>query len=132
VLSTGPHDVYYSRTVSYGWQFGVSEGLTAGPSDWERLRYVQGYAFREQGPVDHGRQIGERHESVRWEGGDALRRRVEDLRTAMLQKYRGFIARLVAAGRVTDGEARSLAQPPFDVSIVDARADKRHPLPAIK
>jgi hypothetical protein len=57
VLSTGPHNVYYSRTVSYEWQFGVSEVSRAGPSDWERLRYVQAYAFPEQEPVDHVRQL---------------------------------------------------------------------------
>jgi hypothetical protein len=59
VLSTGPHNVYYSRTVSCRWQFGVSEAWRAGPSDWERLRYVQAYAFPEQEPVDDVRQIGE-------------------------------------------------------------------------
>jgi hypothetical protein len=132
VLSTGPYNVYYCRTVSYGWQFGVSEVSRAGPSDWERLRYVQAYAFPEQEPVDHVRQIGERHESIRWEGGDALRRRVEDLRAEMLENYRGFLANLVTAGRLTDADAKSLAQPPIDVRIVDLRTDKSQPLPAIK
>jgi hypothetical protein len=132
VLSTGPHNVYYSRTVSYEWQFGVSDASRGGPSDWERLRYVQAYAFPEQEPVDQVRQIGERHENLRWEGGDALRRRVEDLRTEMRQNYRGFLASLVTAGGLTDADAKSLAQPPIDVRIVDLRADKSQPLPAIK
>jgi hypothetical protein len=132
VLSTGPHDVYYSRTVSYRWQFAVSEVLTGGPSDEERLRYVQASAFPGQGSVDDVRQIGERHESIRWNGGDALRRQVEDLEAEMLQRYRGFLASLVAAAALTDADANSLAQPPVDVRISDSRANKSQPLPAIK
>jgi hypothetical protein len=131
VLSTGPHDVYYSRTVSYGWQFGASEAYIGGPSGADRLRYVQAHAFPEQEPFDHVRQVGERHERVKWEGDDALRRRVEDLRAEMLAAYRGFLASLVAAHRLTASEAKSLAHPPIDVRIVDAR-EKSVPLPVIK
>jgi hypothetical protein len=132
VLSTGPQNVYYSRRVSYGWQFGVSENSRESPTDLERLRYVQSYAFPGQDMVDRVRQIGERHESIRWEGGDALRRRLEHLRTEMLQNYRGFLARLVTAGGLTEADATSLAQPPIDVRVVDSRKDRSHPLPAIR
>jgi hypothetical protein len=132
VLSTGPRVVYYSRTVSYGWQFAVSEVDIGGPTGAERLRYVQAYVFPEREPQDFVRQIGERNESARWEGDDALRRRVDDLRVDMLQKYRDFLATLIARGRLTAADSQSLAQPPIDVRIVDARKDTSRPLPAIK
>jgi len=132
VLSTGPRVVYYSRTVSYGWQFGVSEVSIGGPTGAERLRYVQAYAFPEHEPLDRVRQLGERYDSARWEGEDALRRRVDDLRADMLQKYRDFLATVVAKGRLTAADSQSLAQPPIDVRIVDARKDTSRPLPAIK
>jgi len=132
VLSTGPRVVYYSRTVSYGWQFGVSEVYIGGPTGAERLRYAQTYAFPEHEPIDRVRQLGERYDSARWEGEDALRRRVDDLRADMLQKYRDFLATVVAKGRLTAADSQSLAQPPIDVRIVDARKDTSRPLPAIK
>jgi hypothetical protein len=132
VLSTGPRVVYYSRTVSYGWQFGVSEAYIGGPTGAERLRYVQAYAFPEHEPFDRVQQLAERNEVARWEGDDALRRRVDDLRADMLQKYRDFLTTLVTRGRLTAADAQSLAQPPIDVRIVDARKDKSQPLPVIK
>ena len=58
------------------------------------------------------------------------RGRVEDLRADMLQAYRGFLASLIAAHRLTASEATSLADPPIDVRIVDAR-EKSAPLPVI-
>lgn len=132
VLSAGPRPVYYSRTVSYGWQFGVSELVLGGPTGAERLRYVQAYAFPEQEPFDQVRQLGERYDSARWEGDDALRRRIDDLRADMLQRYRDFLATLVARGRLTADDSKSLAQPAIDVRIVDARKNKSRSLPAIK
>ena len=112
VLSTGPRDVYYSRSVSYAWQFGVSEVYIGGPSAADRLRYVQADAFPLQAPFNLARQLGERHQSVQWDGDDALRRRVEDLRGDMLQAYRRFLASLVNAHRLTSSDAKSLEQPP--------------------
>jgi hypothetical protein len=50
----------------------------------------------------------------------------------MIQKYRDFLATLVAQGRLTADDSKSLAQPAIDVRIVDARKDKSRPLPAIK
>ena len=132
VLSTGPRVLYYSRTVSYGWQFAVSEVYIGGPTGAERLRYVQAYAFPEHEPLDQVRQLGERYESARWEDDDALRRRIDDLRADMLQHYRDFLATLVARGRLTAADSQSLAQPAIDVRIVDARKDKSRLLPAIK
>ena len=132
VLSTGPRVLYYSRTVSYGWQFAVSEVYIGGPTGAERLRYVQAYAFPEHEPLDQVRQLGERYDSARWEGENALRGRIDDLRADMLQHYRDFLATLVARGRLTAADSQSLAQPAIDVRIVDARMDKSRPLPAIK
>jgi hypothetical protein len=41
ILTTGPHTVYYSRTVSTAFQYGVSEVSEGGPSDDDRLAYLR-------------------------------------------------------------------------------------------
>ena len=49
VLSTGPRLVYYSRSVSYAFQFGVSEAFIGGPTGAERLTYAHACAFPAEG-----------------------------------------------------------------------------------
>jgi hypothetical protein len=41
VLSTGPHTVYYSRTIHTSGQFGIGGMSTGGPTDTERIDYVK-------------------------------------------------------------------------------------------
>jgi hypothetical protein len=41
ILTIGPHTVYYSRTVSTAFQYGVYEVSEGGPSDVDRLAYLR-------------------------------------------------------------------------------------------
>jgi hypothetical protein len=130
VLSTGPRTLYYSRSVSYQWQFGSSEAFTGGPSGSDRLTYV--IAFTGQENSDVPRQLGARHASAPWRGADDLRRRVDALRADLLRAYQRFVTGLVAAGHLDAADAASVQQPRIAVEVLDARADRSVPLPVIK
>lgn len=126
VLSTGPHTVYYSRTIDTRLQFGVSEVRIGGPSDADRIEYLQ--AMLEPGTPPTLR--AETDVSIRWSTADALIGSVEQLRSDIEHRYQFLVGALVRANRLPNDVAATL-RPHVDVQVFDRRIDKSVPLPAI-
>ena len=130
VLSVGPRTIYYSRSVSYDWQFGRSDVYIGGPTGADRLLYIS--ALTGSDNPETTRRIGDRRESVHWRGGDDLRRQIDGFRADMLDAYRRYAAELVAARQIKPSDVAALDHPPIDVRLVDARTIQTEPLPPIK
>jgi hypothetical protein len=127
VLSTGPRTVYYSRTVEYRAQFGISSFDISGPTDEERFQYVTAMAGSEW-----QRTSLTRSESIRWQDAPRL---IEDVRIARItaqDRYQALVAAMVSRGYLSVEEVASLSKPLIEIKLIDARNDKSIPLPDIR
>ena len=122
VLSQGPHPVYYSRTVTTGFQYAVSEATTEGPNDEDRVEYLRAMS------PNTGLNPFRAHtvEIVAWSTADALSQRVWELRALVERRFRFLVDR---ARQFRSFPPDLVVQPPIDLHIVDRRSNKAVPLP---
>jgi hypothetical protein len=125
LLSTGPHPVYYTRTVTDLPQFGVSEiGILT-----ERFDYLMALlppAVRAVVPLK-----AQEYGAVRWLGPDDLKRRVSARRDELNRQYQEFLSMLVSVHQLAQAETLLLPSPAIDVTLCDARIDKSLSLPVV-
>jgi hypothetical protein len=124
VLSTGPHPVYYSRTLTTTFQYATSGVITGGPTDEDRVTFLRAMS------ADTGTMPFRAHTQVfvGWSTAEALLQRVQDLRDGVEQRFRGVVERARHYYPVPDA---SLLDPPIDLRLVDQRRDQTVPLPKI-
>jgi hypothetical protein len=124
VLAAGPHPVYYSRVVTTSSQYGVSEAWIGGPSDADRIAFIQALLGTSLPTLR-----AETFESVHWSTVEALIQKVEELRAAIERQYQFVDAELVRRyGRASDAAPR---YPHIDVQLVDKRRNRSVPLPMV-
>jgi hypothetical protein len=127
VLSTGPRVLYYSRTVSYAFQFGVSDSSVSGPDDDDRVAYLR--TLLPGGAENPIR--AQQFEHVAWRGVDDLMMRVSAIRESVNRRYQQLVTWLVEARQLTQADAQALS-PRIEISVVDLRDDRSQPLPSIE
>lgn len=121
VLAPGPRLVYYSRTVTANFQYGVSEVIIGGPTDNDRIEYLQKMT-PETGTPFRAQTV----ETVAWSTADAFSKRVGDLHSLVQRRFQYLVDRI----REFLPLPADLGEPPaIEVRIVDQRHDKGVPLP---
>lgn len=126
VLSSGPRSVYYSRVVNTTFQFGISEVRTSGPSDEDRLKYLQWMSDR------YGRPLPVRRlERIEWHGEADFVRQASALYDRVTFEYRLLLDSLAKAKCLSDEERSRLATPRVDVRIEDTRGNQSIALPRL-
>jgi hypothetical protein len=126
VLVTGPHTVYYSRTVHAEFQYGVSYSDGGGPTDDDRIAYLQAM-------LPYPRNTGLRAEmglTIRWSNAGALTQEVDMLRANAVRQYQSIVDELVRNGRLAPERATTLT-PHIDVQLEDQRVDRSVALPTL-
>ena len=126
VLSSGPRSVYYSRVVKTTFQFGTSEISTPGPSDEDRLKYLQWMVDR------YGRPLPvRRFEHIGWRDEADFVRQASALDHRVTFDYRFLLDGLVKAKCLSKEETGQLATPRVDVRVEDTRANRSSALPRL-
>jgi hypothetical protein len=124
VLATGPHPVYYSRTVTRSFQYGVSRAYIGGPSDEDRMAYLRAMSLDTgESPLRANTDV-----TVRWSTADALVAGVQQLRSDVERRFRRLVE---LASQYYPVPAGLIVNPPIDVRLVDRRNDQAVPLPTI-
>jgi hypothetical protein len=126
VLASGPHPVF-SHGVTTEFQYGTSEIGIGGPTDADRIAYLDAMRARvEPGPVSGLRAAT--IESVRWSTPAALLQRVRELRGEIERPYQFLQSSLVRAY----GLSSSAMKPPqIEIRLIDKRKDRSVPLPSV-
>ena len=122
VLAPGPRPVYYSRTVTSSFQYGVSELNIGGPNDEDRIEYLQKMAPDTAGIPFRAHTF----ETVAWSTADALSKRVWELHSLVQRRFQYLVDRI----REFLPLPADLGEPSaIEVRIADERLDKGVPLP---
>jgi hypothetical protein len=122
VLATGPHPVYYSRTVTTAVQYPVSEASTGGPNDEDRIDYLRAMSPETGGSPFRAHTV----ETVTWSSPEALSLKVRELRSLVERRFRSLADR-ARPSRSIPWDV--VMEPPIDLHIVDQRTDRAVPLP---
>jgi len=125
VLSSGPRSVYYSRVLNTTFQFGTSEVSSSGPSDEDRLKYLQWMSDRNGRPLPV-----RRFERIEWRGEADFVDQASALHDRVTFEYRSRLAGLVKAKCLSKEEAE-LATPRIDVRVEDTRGNRSVALPRL-
>jgi len=126
VLATGPHPIYYSRTVSTTLQYQTSFPEIGGPTDDDRLDYLRALGS------DTMMDVPLRAESrawARWTTAEAFPRRVEELRRDLERRYQYLQTTVM---RATGVPLDAAAPPRIAIRVEDQRTDRSVPLPEIQ
>ena len=123
VLADGPRPVFYSRIVHTDFQYGVSQLHDGGPSEDDRLTYLQAMADPFSRPTLRART----NEVASWSTPAALLERVAELRGDLERRFDAIRRRVEERSKISTGSSR----PDIDVQLVDRRKDRSVPLPAI-
>jgi hypothetical protein len=129
VLVSGPRTVYYSRTVEYRYQFGVST-VESGFSDANPLAYVLQLTGSTESLALSARLRPST--SLAWKSGEQVVRDVAAARAELTRAYGQLVAALQRAKRLTADEAQRYTSPTIEVVLTDARTDRSQPLPQIE
>jgi len=127
VLASGPRTVYYSRTVTYEYQFGVSQTFS---NDANRLDYLAALANLTKSEAVRG--LRQPSVSVAWRGTDELEREVAQARNEMARRYQQLVSALVVLKHLSEREAEQFSKPDIRVRFIDVRTDKSEPLPSVQ
>ena len=115
--------MYYTRTVTTSFQYGVSQLDTDGPTDEHRIDYL-----RAMSPDPGGHPFrAHTEETVAWSTAEALRRRVEELHSLVERRFQS----LIYGAQEFTSTPLSTVSAPIAVRIVDQRSKKSVPLPKI-
>lgn len=127
LLASGPRAIFYRRVVTWQSQYGVAWGHSPDtPSDADRLAYLSAVA----GMRDPFALRSHADLTVAWNGPDAFLRDVRQEQRRIASAYQALLERLVANGRLTPDEAKSLPLH-LETTTTDSRLDRRMPLPSV-
>lgn len=125
VLATGPHPVYYSRRVTRRLQYAVSQADVTGPTDEDRVAYLQAML-----PHTGGNPLRAKTEvTVHWSTTDALIARVSQLRADVERRFRNLVD---LARHYYPFPVGVTVEPPIDVRLADRRRSQTTALPPIR
>jgi hypothetical protein len=123
VLAHGPRPVFYSRTVHTDFQYGVSQLHDYGPTDDDRLTYLQAMAD----PFSPPTLKACTNEVASWTTPVALLEDVDELRRDLERRFDSIRERIEELYKLPEVPSR----PAIDVQLVDRRKNRSAPLPAI-
>jgi hypothetical protein len=123
ILAPGPRPVLYSRAVHTTVQFPVNTLHHGGPSDDDRLAYLQAMVGADMLPVMRAHT----GETARWTTAAGLLERVDESRRILEAQFDRLRARVEASYKVP----RDTSRVPITVTVVDLREDRSVPLPAV-
>lgn len=126
VLTSGPRTVYYSRAVTYQYQFGISQVFSSA----NRLDYLAALANLTNS--DTVRRLLRPSVSVTWRGSDEFMRDLAQARDDVTRNYQQVLSALVRLKHLTDEEAQRFSSPEIRVRLIDIRTDKSEPLPSVQ
>lgn len=126
VLTTGPRPVYFSRTVSTTFQYAVSVATITGPTDDDRLAYLQAMSPQPAAVALRAHTFA----TVAWSTAAALSQRVEELRSGVELQFRSLVEDVRQA--VPGLKTRPNAVLPIEVHLVDRRVDQTERLHQIR
>jgi hypothetical protein len=129
LLADGPRPAFYRRRVGQPGLVPCSslEARSGSPTVQERIDYAIALAR----PLEMSRIYATTIEHVVWTDAEALRTRVGQARRNLEGRYRSMIGSLVAQGRLTAAEAKTLPTA-IDLSVIDQRDNQSAPLPALE